>query len=78
MSNAAAAAERPAAVEQPVERVAVSIDEAAKASGIGRTMFYELLKADAGPPTFYINKRRLVLLEDLRQWLRERAAAGRG
>ncbi len=58
--------------------LAVSIGDAAKLGGIGRTMLYAELAAGRGPRTFRINRRRLILVEDLREWLRDRAASGRG
>lgn len=55
---------------------ALSIEEAAHACGVGRTLFYDLLREGQGPPTLRIGRRRVVRVEALRQWLAEREADG--
>ena len=59
-----------------VEIEATSITHAATTSGVGRTLMYEEIKAGRGPRTFTIGRRRLVRVEELRRWLREREANG--
>ena len=54
------------------ERQALSLEEAAASCGIGRTLFYDLLRDRTGPPTFRLGRRRLVRVEALRRWLAER------
>lgn len=54
--------------------LAVSIDEAAAIAGIGRGTLYKELK-EGGPKSFTIRGRRLILVDDLEQWLREIAQA---
>ena len=57
-------------------REALSIDEAAAAAGIGRTLLYDLLKAGEGPKTIKIRRRRIIRVEALREWLQEREVTG--
>jgi excisionase family DNA binding protein len=61
----------------PVEPILITPEQAAKALGIGRSTFYELLKADEGNPTeprlvsVKIRGRRLVPVADLRAYVDE-------
>ncbi len=54
---------------------AISIAEAAAASGLGRSTFYKLMASGDGPSTFYVGRRRLVRVESLRHWLADLEAA---
>ena len=72
-SHATATAHREGIMEiaatTTVEREALSIDEAAAAAGLGRTMLYELLARGEGPTTIRVGRRRLVRVQALRDWL---------
>lgn len=52
-------------------RLALSIEEAAHAAGIGRTALYSLLGAGEGPRTFRVGRRRLIRRAALSEWLRQ-------
>jgi len=49
-------------------RLTLSVDEAMSALGLGKTMFYELL-GDGSIRSFKCGKKRLVIVESLRQWI---------
>lgn len=53
-----------------MEPEAISVAEAARRAGLGRSTFYEAI-ARGDVPTIKFGKRRLVRLESLRAWLRE-------
>lgn len=69
--------EIPAAGGQPVERLALTPTEAAKALGIGRTLVYELLAAGKLPGR-RLNDRWIVPVDALRAWLSESQDASDG
>jgi excisionase family DNA binding protein len=48
-----------------MDRIAVSINEARTALGVGRTKVYELI-AEGKLKTFRIGRRRLITLESIR------------
>jgi len=52
--------------------LALSIEKAAYAADIGRTLMYSLLDVEGGIPTFTIGKRRLIRVEALREFLLRR------
>ena len=55
-------------------RLALSVPEAITASGIGRTLLYEAIgKGDLA--TIKIGARRLIMIDDLREWLRRHREA---
>jgi hypothetical protein len=49
--------------------IAISVKEACRLCGFGRTKFYGLLAAELGPPTIKIGRQRLVLLGPLSTWV---------
>ena len=60
-----------------IDPLAVSVQAAARVSGIGRTSLYEAIGAGE-LASCKVGKRRVILLEDLRAWLaRQRQAARR-
>ncbi len=56
-----------------VEAVGVSVAEAARLAGIGRTLFLEEMKAGRGPAIARFGRRVIVPVEGLREWLKSRA-----
>ena len=50
------------------DRLAVSVEEAAAMSGLGRTTIYKAL-GDGSLRSLKIGKRRLIEVEALRQWI---------
>ena len=52
--------------------VGVSVEEAARLSGIGRSLFIGELKNGRGPKTVRFGRRVVVPVEELRQWLMQR------
>lgn len=50
------------------ERLAVSLQEAARLAGVGRTKLYEAIGSGA-LRSFKIGTRRLIMVEALRDWL---------
>ncbi len=61
-----------------IGREALSVSEAAQAAGLGRATLYELFRSGEGPPTFRVGRRRLVRVEALREWLRQRESGQTG
>ncbi|MEW6273265.1 MAG: helix-turn-helix domain-containing protein [Thermodesulfobacteriota bacterium] len=55
--------------EQVVTPLAVAVAEAARLVGVSRSALYDLVSRGE-LPTARIGRRRVVLLEDLRAWLR--------
>lgn len=53
-------------------RLAISVPEAAKAVGIGKTTLKRLLAKGKGPRTVRVGQRRLIRLAELERWLLER------
>ena len=60
-------------MEKVIERAALSVDEAFNYIGIGRVHLYRLMDEGA-IPSFHIGRRRLILREDLDQFLQARKA----
>jgi excisionase family DNA binding protein len=52
-----------------MEPVAVSVNDACRLSGLGRTLLYEAI-AKGDLASCKIGNRRLILIEDLRAWIR--------
>lgn len=50
------------------DRLAVTVDEAVRVSGIGRSTLYELMRAGEIPYRC-VGRRRLVLMDGLRRYL---------
>ncbi|NIK34437.1 excisionase family DNA binding protein [Xanthomonas arboricola] len=61
------------------ERLTYSVDEAARATGLGKSNFYKIL-ASGEIESFTIGKRRMVSARALRQFIeqKEREASRRG
>ncbi len=59
---------------EPCERVSLSINEAAASAGISRGLLYALIRDGEGPRTLKLGRRRVVTIEALREWLRDREA----
>jgi len=55
---------------EDTQTLAVSVAEAAKIVGLGRTKVYAAI-ADGTLPTVKIGRRRLVRIEALNQWLKD-------
>lgn len=53
-------------------RLALSIAEFAKASGLSRAFIYQEIKSNRGPALTRCGRRVLVIVEDGRAWLRSR------
>lgn len=60
--------------EAAPDAVALSVDQAARRAGIGRTKLYELM-GDGALPFAQIGARRLILVDDLNSLLRENRRA---
>jgi excisionase family DNA binding protein len=50
------------------ERITISVDEAISATGIGKTMLYELL-GDGSIRSIKVGKKRLIILESIHEWI---------
>ena len=55
-----------------MEKLAISIPEAAKVLGVSRTRMYQLAKS-AGFPTVNVGKRILISVKGLERWVDEQA-----
>ena len=58
---------------QPAQRAAISVLEAAKCAGLGRTSIYKAI-LDKSLPSLKVGRRRLVRSDDLTAWLARHAA----
>lgn len=58
------------------ERVALSVEEAAEAAGLGRTLMFQLI-GRGEIRSFKCGRRRLVPVDALREWV-QRQAGGEG
>jgi excisionase family DNA binding protein len=56
-----------------VPRISYSLDDAATACGLSRTMLYEAIGRGA-LRSFTVGRRRLIWADDLRAWLERQAA----
>ena len=56
--------------KDPIETISVTIDEAVRCTGIGRSTLYQAI-ASGDLPSFKNGKRRLFLYEDLKGWVRQ-------
>jgi excisionase family DNA binding protein len=50
------------------QRITISVDEAMSATGIGKTMLYELLN-DGSIRSILVGKRRLVIVQSIHEWV---------
>lgn len=57
-----------------LERLAVSVDEAARLIGVNRAHLYPLVMGGT-VPSFKLGARRLIPVEGLRRWVEEQAGA---
>jgi excisionase family DNA binding protein len=53
-----------------IQPIAISVEEAAKAAGVGRTLIYEALSKNE-LASLKAGRRRLIRVEALRAWLRD-------
>lgn len=58
---------------QPVQRAAISVPEAAKSAGLGRSSIYKAILNNS-LPTLKVGGRRLVRPDDLTAWLARHTA----
>jgi predicted DNA-binding transcriptional regulator AlpA len=58
------------------ELLAVSVPEAARRCGLGKSLFWELIRQGNGPPIIKIGRRTLVPLDGLRAWLQAKRVGG--
>ncbi len=56
-------------MDTPTE-LALTIPEACRAAKISRAALYQHWKAGTGPRVRSLGRKRLILVEDLRAWLR--------
>ncbi len=56
------------------DKLAFSVDEAAKAAGVGRTLTFQEIR-DGNLIARKIGRRTIILREDLEAWLKSRPAA---
>lgn len=54
------------------DKLALSISEAATLLGVSRPTMYNLIHKD-GFPVFAIGRRRLIPVDELREWLRQQS-----
>lgn len=59
------------AAPEPIEKLALSVDETASCAGISRQMLYTLWATGKGPAYIIVGVRRLVRREALESWLRD-------
>ncbi|WP_433965128.1 excisionase family DNA-binding protein [Tunturiibacter gelidiferens] len=50
------------------QRITISVIEAMSATGIGKTMMYELLN-DGSLRSIKIGKKRLIIVESIHEWI---------
>jgi excisionase family DNA binding protein len=53
------------------QRLSLSVDDASMVTGLGRTKLFEAIRSGA-LPSVRVGGRRVVLVEDLRQYLTDR------
>ena len=58
-----------------MEKLTISVPEAAKVLGVSKSNMYQIIKTE-GFPVIVIGKRRLVSAKGLERWVEERAAIG--
>lgn len=61
---------------QPVQPYALTIDNAARFSGLSRSRIYELMGA-GDLKSFKVGNRRMIMLDDIKSFL-DQAAHGKG
>lgn len=55
------------------EKLAYSVLEFAKATGLSKTFLYEQIKTGQGPRLTRVGRRTLITVEDAQNWLRSRS-----
>jgi excisionase family DNA binding protein len=58
-------------------RVALGVEESARALGISRAFLYRLLRDGTGPKSFVAGGRRLFAVSELQDWADRATKAGR-
>lgn len=58
-----------------MEKLTLSVPEAAKVLGVSKAKMYEVIKME-GFPVIVLGKRRLVSVKSFERWVEERAAIG--
>ena len=58
-----------------MEKLTLSVPEAAKVLGVSKAKMYEVIKME-GFPVIVLGKRRLVSVKGFERWVEERAAIG--
>jgi excisionase family DNA binding protein len=58
-------------------KLALSVEEAAKAAGVGRTLLFEEIR-DRRLIARKVGRRTIITIDDLRDWLCSRPTAGEG
>jgi excisionase family DNA binding protein len=61
-----------------VEKLAVSVSEAARLISVSKSTAYALIEQDRLPHVHITEKRIVVPLPELRDWLAKQAVGGRG
>lgn len=56
-----------------LQRLAMSVDEAQKVTGVCRTTLYSAMR-DGSLPSLKVGRKRLLLWDDVRQWLEQHRA----
>lgn len=64
-------------MEQAVQKLALSVPEAAKLLSVSKPTMYALIHRDDFP-SFSVGGRRLISVEGLRRWVAERAGGAVG
>lgn len=59
----------------PLQPLAVSVEEGARAAGVARTFAYEAI-AKGDLVSFKLGKRRLILVKELEAWINRMAKEG--
>jgi excisionase family DNA binding protein len=59
---------------QSSERIAMSVEDAARLVGVGRSKIFEAIRKDGGLRSVKLGGRRLLLRADLERWLEANAA----
>lgn len=56
--------------EVQANKVAFSVPETLALTGISRSKFYEMVRAGEGPPIRAVGRRRIILRDELTDWLK--------
>ncbi len=58
-----------------MQKLTLSVDEAAQLVGISKSRMYQLARSD-GFPSFTVGKRLLISAKGLERWIEEQASTG--